>query len=238
MIFMICSRRHDGGLTSDVPESGGGSPSETIPSSGRSCKCAPPVVNQRFVIKTPFRNRSTGKTTYAYILNSDGHIDVAHQMGLVSLTTEIIDQWKEEVPAGVDENNNPRMDVTWWIRVQATAVVANQRSPTGITTTTAYCTAHDRDRFVKSPEYLLAVAETRAKKRALSDACNITEAMIHPEGKEATREAEGLPIDGGADDEPKIPGDVRRNIPDITPPLSRDITHASATKGAKEQFQI
>lgn len=199
-----------------------------------------PVINPRFVIKTPFRNRKTGKTTYAYILNSDGHIDVAHQMGLVSLTTEIVDEWCNRIPAGLDENNSPRYDETWWVRVKATAVVVNPKSPTGVTTVIAYNTSNDRDRFVKSPEHLLAVAETRAKKRALSDACNITEALIHPEGTEATREAEGLPItDSSLDDEPNIPGDVRRTLPDIRPPLSREVTHPSGgPQTGKEQFSI
>ena len=197
------------------------------------------VVNQRFVIKTPFRNKRTGKTTFAFLLNSDGHIDVAHQMGLVSLTTEIIDEWCERVPAGLDENNQPRFDETWWVRVKATAVVANPASPTGTTTVTAYNTSHDRDKFVKNPEYLLSVAETRAKKRALSDACNITEAMIHPEGTEATREAEGIPITGDDDDEPRIPASVRKNVPDITPPLSSQKPHPSAKPQAgKEQFDL
>ena len=198
------------------------------------------TVNQRFVIKTPFRNRNTGKTTYAYILNSDGHIDIAHQMGLVSLKTRIVSEWRDRVSAGDDEHGNPKFDDTWWVRVQATAVVVNPKSPSGVTTVTAYNTSNDRDRFVKSPEHLLAVAETRAKKRALSDACNITEAVIHPEGKEATREAEGLPITiGDAEDEPNIPRDVQRRAPDITPPLTRVSPHPTESPApGKTQFEI
>jgi len=203
-------------------------------------KTMSPVVNQRFVIKTPFKGKM-GKTTYAHILNGDGHIDVAHQVGLISLTTEIIDEWKTEVPAGLDEYNNPKTDVTWWIRVKAIAIVVNPKSPTGTTTTTGYCTANDRDRFIKSPEYLLAVADTRAKKRALADACNITEAMINPDATEATREAEGIPMSRlDDDDEPNIPKEVRKNVPDIRPPLSREISHpgSAGLKPAQEQFQI
>jgi len=159
-------------------------------------------------------------------------------MGLVSLTTKIVDEWRERIPSGEDEHGNPKFDDTWWVRVQATAVVANPKSPNGTTRVTAYNTTNDRDRFVKSPEHLIAVAETRAKKRALSDACNITEAMIHPDGKEATREAEGLPIVAPGDEDPDIPGDVRRKA-DISPPLSRPASHPSENPApGKVQFQL
>lgn len=181
----------------------------------------PPVIDQRFIIRTPFKNKRTGKTTTVLILNFDGHLDVAHQMGLISLTSKIVDEWKDTIPAGTDEEGNPKVDTTWWVRVQATAVVVGPHGRD--ITATGFSTANDRDSFVKKPEYLLAVAETRAMKRALYNACGITEAMFNPDGKVATRESVDLPLHDDDVDEPTaIPSDVRRQ-PDISPPL-RTIT--------------
>jgi hypothetical protein len=181
--------------------------------------------NPRFVILTSFKNHKTGKAEKVPILNMDGHIDIAHQMGLVSLTADIIDEWKQEIPAGVDEENNPRVEIVWWVRVKATAVVCGEH---GSITATGFSTVSDRDRFVKTPENLLAVAETRAEKRALARACGITEATYDPESKVAHREDVDLPIvHPGDDDEPEIPQEVRKK-PNITPPLSHVVSHPPA----------
>jgi len=186
----------------------------------------PLTINPRFIIQTPFKNKKTGKTERVPILNFDGHLDVAHQMGLISLTSDIVDEWKEEIPAGYDEQNLPKIETSWWVRVKAQAIVMG---PNGRTiTATGFNTSNDRDSFVKKKEYLLAVAETRAMKRALYNACGITEAMYNPNGKEATRESVDLPLHPGDEDEPDgIPEEVRRK-PDISPPLTtRTPTHPS-----------
>jgi hypothetical protein len=181
-----------------------------------------PTVDQRFVIKTPFKERKTGKVTHVSILNFDGHLEFAHQMGLISLTSEIVREWEVMTPAGTNEAGQPIDDITRWVTIKATAVV---RGPFGPITATGYNTSQDRDAFVKKPEYLVAVSETRAMKRALYNACGITEALISPNGKEATRESVDLPLHPGEpEDEPSgIPSDVRR--PNIHPPLSVDPIH-------------
>jgi hypothetical protein len=188
-----------------------------------------PVLQQRFVIQVPFKNRKSGKTTHTPILNFDGHLDYAHQMGLISLSSELVREWEISIPAGLDEQNQPKREITRYALVKATAVVRNQKSTGGITTSTGYGCAQDHDTFVKSPEYLVAVAETRAMKRALYNACGLTEAIISPEGKEATRESVDLPLHPGEEDEPsnEIPSDVRRNVTPAIPGL----THPSEKKG-------
>lgn len=189
-----------------------------------------PVVSERFVIQTKFNNK--GKPTIVPILNADGHIDIAHQIGLISLTSRIIRQWSVEKPAGVDEYENPKTDVTNWVEVEAVAVVKGSK-PGETITANGFCCANDRDRFVKSPEYLLAVADTRAKKRALADACNITEAMINPKGKSATRETVDIPLVDNEED-PAIPQEIRKNIPDIHPPLSKTPTHPGHSEPSED----
>ena len=182
-----------------------------------------PVLQQRFVIQVPFKNRKSGKTTHTPILNFDGHLDYAHQMGLVSLSSELVKEWEVSIPAGLDEHNNPKQEITKYALVKATAVVRNPKIGGGVTTSTGYGCAQDHDTFVKSPEYLIPVAETRAMKRALYNACGLTEAVISPDGKVATRESVDLPLRQGEEDDPtdEIPQDARRNI---TPPV-KGITH-------------
>lgn len=196
----------------------------------------PPRINTRFIITTPFKNRRSGKIEKVPLLNMDGHLDIAHQYGLISLTSKIIREWEVKVPAGQDEYKNDKFDITAWIEVKATAIV---RSPDGLGTiiTDGYCRANDRDRFVKSPEYLLAVAETRAKKRALYQACNITEEMINPGGTAPTREAVDLPIiDDSDESSPEIPSAVKKNRPDITPGLHLPVSHPKTASHDTEDF--
>jgi hypothetical protein len=196
-----------------------------------------PTINKKFIIQTPFRNKKTGKTDRVPILNHDGFIDAAHQFGLISLTAEIVRQWEIRTPAGKDEHGNDKEDVTRWIEVKATAVVKGDE-PGTVITATGFCCAQDRDQFVKKPEYLLQVAETRAKNRALGDACGITDDLYDPEGKGPSREAHDLPpIPQGDEEEPDgIPPEIRR--PDISPPLSRQVTHPSQEIGIGDEIAL
>lgn len=197
-----------------------------------------PILNPRFVINVPFKNRKTGKTTTTYLLNFDGHLDYAHQVGLVSLTAEIQREWETEIEGLTDENGNPKMVLAHWVRTKATVVVSNPKVPGGITTSTGINVSTDYwDNFVKGPKDLVAVSETRAMKRALYNACGITEAVINPQGKEATRESVDLQLHPGDEDEPDIPKEVRR--PNITPPISSIIPRiGSETAGDGKDFGL
>jgi hypothetical protein len=192
-----------------------------------------PVVNPKFIIHVPFRDKKTGKINRVPILNHDGYIDIAHQFGLISLTAVILRQWETSVPAGKDEYNNDKVDVTRWAEIQATVVVKGEEPGETITATGLSC-ANDRDKFVKLPQYLIAVAETRAKNRAIASACNVTDDVINPSGKGPEREAHDLPpIPTGDEEEPDgIPQEIRR--PDITPPLSRSVTHPSQAETTED----
>jgi hypothetical protein len=215
-------------------------------------------VNERFVVKVPFRNRTTGKKTITRILNAEGYIDYAHQIGLIKLETKIVKHWIEEKIVKVlvrDENNKPVVpeiytdviEKTRWCIAKATCVVFRQGVdkqkrpifPEDCITATSFATANDRDQFVRQPGYEIQVAETRAKKRALADACNLTEKQISPDDSEPTREAVDMPLPnmeiGPASD--GIPSDMKR-VPDITPPLSHDVTHPGELPGGAGQFEI
>lgn len=179
-------------------------------------KTPQPVIEERFVVKPRFSGKGGTKTIR--MLNADGHIDAAHRMGLISLTTEIIDRWNEDTNQ-TNEENETFVSRTRWCIVRATAVVF---APGGgsITATGISCTS-DRDKFVKQPGHEVAVAETRAKKRALADACNITERFISPDNTEPTRETVDMPLPKDEDkdnEKPGIPQDMLRK-PDITPPI-------------------
>lgn len=183
--------------------------SKTLPSS-----VPQPIIEERFVVKPRFSGKGGTKTIR--MLNADGHIDAAHRMGLVSLTTEIIDRWNEDSNQSNDEGET-FISRTRWCIVRATAVVSHGGGT--ITATGISCTS-DRDKFVKQPGHEVAVAETRAKKRALADACNITERFISPDNTEPTRETVDMPLPKDEDTEkPGIPSDMIRPVPDITPPI-------------------
>lgn len=175
--------------------------------------CEPkPIVEERFVVKPRFGPR------IVRMLNADGHIDIAHKMGLVSLKTDLLHKWVEEIEQTNDENEK-FVSRTHWCIVRVTATV---KAPDGRSTITCdgISCVNDRDKFVKQPGYEIAVAETRAIKRALANACNITEKYISPDAREPTRETIDMPLPKSdeVDEKPGLPADVLRK-PDITPPI-------------------
>lgn len=180
---------------------------------------APCAIDERFIFHGKFKDK-LGHTKKVRMLNADGHVDYAHQKGLVSLTTEYT-RWTEG-----DKDN-----LTRWCIAKATAIVMSDKG--GTVTATGISCVSDRDRFVKDAGREVEVAETRAKKRALADAANITEKVITPEGKEPARETVDTPLDdGGEVEEPsnEIPAGIRKTIaPVITAPDGLV---------AQDQFQI
>ena len=187
-------------------------------------------INPNLIYVAKFGNRKTGKTDSVPMLTLDGYIDYAHQLGLISLTTEIVKIWDERTPAGLDENNQPKESVTRWCIVKAIAVIKGGIKGDNITVTGITC-VNDLDKFVKNPGGEIAVAETRAKKRALAGACGITDDMIAiavEEKKKAPigqtrfpkRETVDAPLETDyGDDGEGIPSDVK-TTPNITPPLT------------------
>ncbi len=168
------------------------------------------AIDERFIYKVHFRDKKTGRLNPVRMLNADGHIDYAHKKGLVSLTTEVISRWAE---------NEGKSNETRWCIAMATAVVMGDKG--GTVTCTGISCVNDRDKAVKQPGYEVEVAETRAKKRALADAANITERLISPEGKTPTRETVDQDLESGDEiDEPerKIPQEVRKQAPVIVAP--------------------
>jgi hypothetical protein len=175
-----------------------------------------PQIEERFVVKIRFKGKRPGESTLVRMLNADGHIDAAHKMGLISLRSEILERWIEETEQTNDESEK-FISRTRWCIVKVTAQV---RSPEGgvITVDGISCT-NDRDKFVKQPGYEVVVAETRAIKRALANACNLTEKYISPDSEEPTRETVDMPLPTEEKKEtPDLPPDMLRK-PDITPPI-------------------
>lgn len=190
-----------------------------------------PKIKERFIYTPSFRGKKVR------MLNSDGYLDYAYQMGLVSLIPELIRE--RETTATIlktddfgkiehDGDNNPIMltITTRWVLFKATAVV---HGPNGeLITAVAHAEVNDKDtKAVKDPWHLASVAETRAIKRVLASACCITEELISPHAKGPTREAEGLEPEG--DEDPDIPQKVRTKV-DITPPLSKEVEHTPPGK--------
>ena len=216
-----------------------------------------PEVNKRFIVKVPFNNRRTGRVTMTNMLNAEGYLDYAQQCGLVKLDAKIIERWTEDSVVKIqdrDENNKPIpgtfkdvVQKTRWCIAQATCVVLRSGVshtkrpilPEDTIVAVAHASANDRDQFVKQPGYEVQVAETRAKKRAIADACNLTEMQISPDADSPTREAVDMPLpktETGAMGD-GIPGDMKRQ-PDISPPLHGEVTHPADGSSEEEQFTI
>ena len=94
---------------------------------------------------------------------------------------------------------------TRWCTVQVKVVMKNGTFAEGIA-----CVSN-RDKFVKQPGYEVAVAETRALKRAIATVCNITEAIINPEGQKPTRDFVDMPVKQDDIEEMDIPADIKRS---------------------------
>jgi hypothetical protein len=175
-----------------------------------------PTINPRFIIQVPFRDSRTKKVNFVPVLNHDGYIDYAHQVGLISTRTEIIEQRVEETPSGTDELGRPKVDRTRWCTVRVTVEV---ESPRGKISAQGIASVCDRDKWASRQLGMeVAVAETRAEKRAIAKACNITEAVINPTGENPTRETVDMPIQRADIEEPEeIPKDVRTTPPPQLP---------------------
>jgi hypothetical protein len=151
-----------------------------------------PEIKDRFIFRPRF------KGTPVPILNADGHVDYAHQIGFDWSNTKIIEMHSEKEEDG---------SVTRWATVKVTVSIGGKKA-SGIS-----C-ANTRDQFVKQPGYEVAVAETRALKRAIALAANITEDIINPKGKLPTREFVDMPIrETDIDDD--IPADIKKKASDI-----------------------
>jgi hypothetical protein len=156
-----------------------------------------PEIDPRFVYQVTRRNRRTNKTETAPALNADGHIDYAHQIGLDCVTTEIVDNVTTEDRDGGS---------TRWITMKATVSI-NGKLFTGF--------ACANSRKVMEPGNEVALAETRAIKRAIAVACNITEKVINPSGKIPTREIVDMPLDEHDEEEHDIPSEIKRGAGEI-----------------------
>ncbi len=171
-----------------------------------------PTINPRFIVRPRF-----GKITVP-ILTADGHIDYAHQVGLISSSTQIINQERT-----VEDDGS----VTRWCTVKVTICCNDVKDIEGkkkITVDGIAC-ASTRDKFVKEPGYEVAVAETRALKRAIAVAYNITDLIINPTGTTATREFVDLPFRKGVIDEDEddiIPSDLKKSPVDILGDTGQD----------------
>jgi hypothetical protein len=206
----------------------------TPESSSRNIVEPVPDIDERFVVKAPFRStKAGGKTKFVRMLNADGHIDVAHKMGLIGLETTVLERWVESSEQTNDDGEK-FVSQTRWCMVKARASV---KSPTGETIVAdGTAVAHDRDKFVKQPGYEIMVAETRAIKRALSNACNITDKYINPEEGEPTRETVDMPLPpDDFDEKPGLPSDMLRK-PDISPMVSS--IKQRDPSASKEQFDL
>lgn len=159
-----------------------------------------PSVDPRFIYPLSFRNRKTGRIETRPDLNADGYLDYAHQIGLVSVESELLRYTTETADDG---------GMVRWATVRVTVVVGN------ITATGLSCTSN-RDRFVKEPGYEVAVAETRALKRALAIAANVTEKVINPSGTVPTREIVDVPLEEPQEPERKIPDELKKSPDDIS----------------------
>jgi hypothetical protein len=186
-----------------------------------------PDINERFIAKPRFGPK------IVRMLNADGHIDVAHKMGLVSLKTTLVEYKVEDIESENEEKER-FISRTRWATVIVTAKV---KAPDGsIIECDGMSCVNDRDTSVKKPGYEVSVAETRAMKRALASACNITERFIDPKGDAPTREFVDMPLrKDETDEKPGLPDDVLRR-PDITPPI-KNLKPRMYTGGG-DQFEI
>lgn len=187
-----------------------------------------PDIDERFIFKARFGPK------IVRMLNADGHIDVAHKMGLESLKITLLDSRTTEIEQINDEGER-FISRTRWAIVLATAKV---KAPDGsIIECDDISCANDRDKFVKAPGFEVAVAATRAIKRALASACNITEKYISPDAKEPTREFVDMQLTKDRDEDnekrPDLPEEVLRK-PDIRPSIESIKQRASSG----DQFDI
>jgi len=155
-----------------------------------------PEIDPRFVYRfTKFNKKSKIYETHLG-LTADGHIDYAYRCGMEKIITEIIE---EKFVEGVDGST------THWVSVKATVYIR------GVTFTGMSCS---NSRVVQEPGFELAVAETRAIKRAVAIACNITEKIINPGGETPTRDIVDLPIDEPKSHE-EIPREITKSAEDV-----------------------
>jgi hypothetical protein len=164
-------------------------------------KPQPPIsfkINPRFIYNVTRKIKKGLKWEYIITpaLTADGYIDCAHQMGIGNVKTEIVD---------LETTHDPDGGITRWVTVMATIEVAG-RTVTGLASTNS--------RNVQTPGFEVAVAETRALKRAIAIACNINETVINPSGEIPTREIVDLPIEE-PEPESEIPEHVRKPMSEI-----------------------
>jgi len=120
-----------------------------------------PRLNPRFIYTSKFRSK-LGKVTEVHDLTADGHIDYAHKIGIDRLVSTLISH-ERIVTDG---------EITWYATVRVEVQLKNGMCASGL----SCCTS--RDQRVTQQGFEVAVAETRALKRAIGVACNITEEMI------------------------------------------------------------
>lgn len=157
-----------------------------------------PSINSRFVYFAKRYNKNLKKFEFIPQLNADGHIDYAHQFDLGDIKTEIIDT---DTYTDVDGGR------VRWVTVKATVII-DGRTVTGMST--------ECSRNVQQIGFETSIAETRALKRAIAFACNITEKIINPEGETPTREIVDMPLDNPLDEEEnKIPTEKTKPAMDV-----------------------
>ncbi len=168
-----------------------------------------PPIDTRFIYPISRFDKKTRKYETVLALNADGHIDYAYTCGFDSISTEIVN---EQIIEGADGST------THWVTVKATVSVKG-RQFNGL----ACCNS----RVVSTAGFEVAIAETRAIKRAIAIAYNITEKKINPGGIKPTREIVDIPLDHHEhelnDDE--IPDSIRKSPEDMV-------------SGSDEQFEV
>lgn len=143
-----------------------------------------PKINERFIYNLSFGGKRLGeKKRVIRDLNADGYIDYAHQCGLKEIRSFLLERKLVEDAEG---------NQTWWATVHVTVTMLDGTSSTGLS-----C-ASSRDGRVTMPGYEVAVAETRAIKRAIAVVCNINEEKISPLEDTPTRDTVDMPLDNGA----------------------------------------
>lgn len=151
-----------------------------------------PTIDKRFVYPITRFNKKTKKYDTVLALNADGHIDYAHACGVNNIITEIVN---EQIVEGADGGS------THWVTVKATVFLH------GVQFTGLSCC---NSRIAQTAGFEVAIAETRAIKRAIAFACNITEKKINPEGIAPTREIVDIPLDDHETDVDEIPESIRK----------------------------
>jgi hypothetical protein len=158
---------------------------------------SPPIleIDPRFIYKISRLNKKTKRYEHYPALNADGHIDYAYRSGLDGIKTEII---SENLVQGADGS------FTHWVTIKATVNIFGK---------TFMGMACSNSRVVQEAGYEVAIAETRAIKRAIAVACNITEKVINPSGSIPTRDIVDIPLE----EEPshEIPHEIIRAPDDI-----------------------